>query len=242
MHFRVRSHSTFSQEATLEVCKLKRHFLIFYSVILLFFLSLVSWTFAFFSQEETHPIIIEKGTFNVYLYVSFDTLSIDASSPYYDMDTQTIIVNAHDALSPNYIGKLKVSVEVDTKIPAYLRISLMDEWELKRTFNPSGMYPMDPVYESIYIEKKSSLYYPYTLLKKHEGYTPKFRLDGYAYHPNLIEPGTHHIDLIHGGDPYPVRENDIYVETCTLKLGIQVEIIQANRVMALWGVQSDFFD
>jgi hypothetical protein len=219
-----------------------RKIIIIYSVIIFFLLSLLTWTYAYFTQTQVKTIILEKGTFDILLQVSFDDLYIDSQSIYYDHENQTIIVNAHDPNSPNFIGKLNFIILIETKILAYARIELKDEWELKRTFNPDGLYPMDPVYESIYIGQKSSLYYPYTLLKLAQHYQPKFGLDRYSYHPVVLEPGLTQIHLISGGDAYPVRENDIYEETCTLKLGIKVEVIQANRLYALWGLNTNYFE
>lgn len=216
--------------------------ILLYIVIIIAILSLITLTYAFFQNDKKHPIQLQLGELTVDAYISFNGTYIDHLSPYYETSTQTVIVDAHDSSKMNYIEYLKIEIVVTPKIASKLRVLVKDEWILTRTFNPDSMYPMEPVVESIYFPKQNDIYYPYSYLKKgfNEGY--KFHTDGYLYKLSTLQKNeTVTFTLIDGGRPYLVRENDLYVETCVIRIGLVVELVQANRYHEVWGIDTSFY-
>jgi len=102
--------------------------------------------------------------------------------------------------------------------------------------------PTVPVRESVYHTEKNAGYYPFSLLKTSSSFQPIYRFDGYAYMNEVLNKNTlYHYEVIIGGDPYPVRSNDLYIETCTVRLGLIIDVIQANRYVELWGLEEIFY-
>ncbi|PKK94027.1 MAG: hypothetical protein CVV61_01665 [Tenericutes bacterium HGW-Tenericutes-6] len=216
--------------------------ILLYLLIFTSLLSLITMTYAYFKASNNYVIELNLGGLSLNAYISFDGVYIDQDSPYYDPITQTVIVEAFDASKPNYIEHLKIDITLSSKIASKMRFMIKDEWILTRTFNPDAMYPMDPVIESIYFSEQSDIYFPYSYLKKGDLSLFKFHDDGYAYYlPTIDKNETVMINLISGGKPYLVRENDLYVETCVIRIGLEVELVQANRFYEIWGIDQTFY-
>lgn len=200
-------------------------------------------TYAYYVNQQTKGILLDSGSFEVTVLAAFDDVEITLNSPYYDVASQIILVNAYDPNSANYIGKLTISVEIRPEIAARLRIQVQDEWELTRTFLDEEGNPTFPVSESVYQTEKNAGYYPFSLLKTSSSFIPIYGSDGYAYLDEVMLKNTlYHFDIIAGGDPYPVRTNDLYIETCMVRLGLIIDVIQANRYMELWGLEETFYN
>ncbi len=215
--------------------------------IILLLMTVVStslYAYAYFENNQDYGFGIETGEFEVTAYIYFNDVAIDINSPYYDAINDVILINAYDEESENYIGNLKIDIVVNPNLAARVRIKLLDEWKLTRTYTILNEEdPIDPLVEVIYHTAKSNLYHPFSLLKVGTDYQPIYDTLGYAY---LTETLTKNEDttihLIDGGDGYQTRENEIYYETCYVYLRFSVEVIQANRFAELWSLEADFFD
>ncbi len=200
--------------------------------------------YAYFQIQEQRGIMIETGDFQVEMLAYFNTTLVDVNSPYYDAQTGTLIVNADDPLSMNYVGNLSVSFNVTSIVASRMRIKLQEEWTLTRHYlDQNPLYPIPDVVESVYSSNHGALYYPFSLLKVTQSYVPIYTIDGYAYYPDVIPKGSANlISFIIGGDPYPVRNNEVFVETCALHLNVLVDIVQANRFSEVWNIDPTFFN
>ena len=67
---------------------------------------------AYFQAQEIRGIIVQTGDYEVEVFASFNSVVVDYNSPYYDRENGSLIVNAYDETSENYIEDLKISVAV----------------------------------------------------------------------------------------------------------------------------------
>ncbi len=201
------------------------------------------FAYAYFENQSNYGFDYSIGDIEVTAYISFDGTYIDTSSPYYDYDNHSIIINADDPLSENYIGNLSVDIQINPNVVARARIKVLDEWELTRTYTDAGeLYPIDPVVETVYLSNQDASYHPYSLFLMGDGYHPIYDDQGYGYLSEVLNKNvTTTIHLIDGGSMYPVKHNDIYSESCSVHLKLVVDVIQANRFPELWGLDSTFF-
>lgn len=215
-----------------------RYFLIGILYVILLLLSVVL-TFAYYTTEKEYGITLSTGDIEIIAYISFDDLNIDQESIYYDASNNVLLVNTYDSESLNYIGKLDVRITVRTSLASRLRIKLMDEWELTRTYKEDNRQTV----ETIFHTNKEVSYYPFSLLKMGSNFTPVFDSDGYAYEQSILAQGElKEFHLVDGGDRFSVRNNVFFEESCTLKLSFMIDVIQANRYVELWGLRRDFYN
>jgi len=222
---------------------LKSKLFIALSIYVVLFLSTLILTYAYYVNQQTRGIIMDSGSFGITVLASFDEVEITENSPYYDAVDQVILVNAYDETSINYIGKLNISIEVIPEVAARMRLQIQDEWQLTRTFFDENGVPTIPVVESVYHSPSGVGYYPFSSLKTSGTFLPIYGSDSYAYIDEVMNKNKlYRYDVIQGGDSYPVRSNDIYVETCIVRLGLVIDVIQANRYVELWGLDTTFFN
>ncbi|MCF7930289.1 MAG: hypothetical protein K9L02_02140 [Acholeplasmataceae bacterium] len=212
-------------------------------VVLLFGVSLVA-VFAYFQTQEQRGIIIQTGDFEVEVFASFSGVVVDYNSPYYNRETGTLIVNAYDSLSSNYVGNLEISVEITAVVPARMRMKLQEQWTLTRTYlDQDPLYPIADVIEVVYNSNHGAGYYPFSLLKIPPTFTPIYDVDGYAYMSSIIPKGvTTTFDFIQSGDPYIVKNNEVFTETCFLYIDLMIDVVQANRFSEIWGIDPNFYN
>lgn len=213
-------------------------------ILLLTVISTSLYAYAYFENNQDYGFVIETGEFEVTAYISFSETVIDINSPYYDAINEVIIVNAYDETSENFIGNLKVDIVITPNISARARIQLLDEWELTRTYQIfNEEEPIESLVQTVYHTAKSEAYHPFSLLKVGTGYAPVYDNNGYAYLTEVLNKNEETIiHLIDGGDAYLTRENEIYSETCFVHLRFTVDVVQANRFVELWSLNTDFFD
>ncbi len=196
-------------------------------------------TFAYYVTEKEYGITLSTGDIEIVALISFDDLIIDEDSIYYDSIQEVLIINTYDPESENYIGKVDIRLTVKASLASRLRIKLMDEWELTRTYKEDNRQTV----ETIYHTNKENTYYPFSLLKMGPSFSPFFESDGYIYEPSILAQGeTIEFHLIDGGDHYSVRNNIFFEESCILKLSFVIDVIQANRYVELWGLSRDFYN
>ncbi|MBN2300726.1 MAG: hypothetical protein JXC31_06015 [Acholeplasmataceae bacterium] len=226
---------------------MKKHFTKLSIVILVLILSVLSsalFAYAYFENTNQYGFAIEAGDATITAFVSFDGVYVDLNSPYYNVEQNTIIVNPYDESSLNYIKDLKIDIEVTPNIASRVRIKLLDEWELTRTYHDiDQQYPIEPIVETIYHTIKDDSFHPFSLLKLGNGYMPIYDDQGYGYLTDVLTLNqTTTIHLIEGGEQYLVKSNNIYSETCELQLRFLIDVVQANRFPEIWNLDSDFFD
>ncbi|GEM_PF-550344 len=199
--------------------------------------------YAYFQVQEQRGIVIETGDFEVEMFISFGSTAITINSPYYDRETGNVLINASDPLSDNYVGNLNISFLVESIVASRFRIKLQEEWTLTRHYlDQNPLYPIPDVVEVVYHSNQGSGYYPFSLLKLAPSYAALYDLQGYAYSPTIIPKGNPTIIyFIQGGDPHPVRVNEVFVETCSLHLDLIVDVVQANRFAEVWQIDPNFF-
>lgn len=220
-----------------------RRMILSLALLLLIIASTFGITYAYFRTRKEHGIIIETGEFNVELMIYFDDLLIDQNSPYYDPVKKQVIINAFDVTAKNYIGDLRITMVIHPQVASRFRIKLMDQWEMRRVFiNQSETDPIPDIVENLYFEPKSNLYYPHSLLRMNPDFTYIYAPDGYLYFDKILRKNQiETIDIIQGGDPYPVRFNEVFQETVYVYIDIFIDIVQANRFSEVWGIPRDFY-
>ena len=136
--------------------------------------------------------------------------------------------NRYDASNPNpLIQNLTIQVKVTAKIAGYLRVKLFDEWKVTKTYINFDKQTTEIIF------KDSTEYFAFTLA---EGwyYDP---VTQYCYYTNMIEEGFNQtLDFVTKCTPYISKSNSNYVETCAVALGLSIQVCQANRYEALWGI------
>ena len=64
-------------------------------------------------------------------------------------------------------------------------------------------------------------------------------LDDIDDYYNMLEKGTDAvIPFVIKGQPYSSKTSSYYVETCEVNISLSVQVVQANRYEALWGISS----
>lgn len=213
-------------------------------ILLLAITSSTLFAYAYFENNEQYGFQVQTGDFEVTAYISFDGEFIDVNSPYYIFDEDIILINAYDSQSENYIGKLKIDLEITPNIASRVRVKVLDEWELIRTYiNQNPEFPVDPIVKTIYHTRHSEVYHPFSLFLLGQDYNPIYDSNGYAYLTEVLTKNqTTVIHLIDGGDGYPTRSNEIFYETCQINLRFIVDVVQANRFSEIWSIDSNFFN
>lgn len=198
---------------------------------------------AYFETQELRGIIVQTGDFEVEVFASFSGVMVDYNSPYYDRENGSLIVNAYDELSDNYIGDLKISVSVNSVVPSRMRIKLQEQWTLTRTYlDQDPLYPIADVVEVLYHNNYGTGYYPFSLLKVPGTFAPIYDVNGYAYMPNIIPSDeTTTFDIIQSGDKYIVKNNEVFTEVCYLYIDLMIDVVQANRFSEIWGIDPNFY-
>ncbi len=218
--------------------------LIFSSLILILVMSLTfGITYAYFEMNKEHGIIIETGEFDVEIFIYFGSLLIDQDSPYYDSEKQILIVNAFDSLAENYIEDLQIYLVISPVVASRLRLKFQDQWEMRRVYIDQPLEnPIPDIVENLYHPKKDSTYYPYSLLKVNPEFTYIFGGDRYLYFDQIIRKDfSTTLHIIDGGDPYPIRVNEVFNETVYVYIDLSIELVQANRFSQIWGLPIDFY-
>ena len=199
---------------------------------------------AYFQAQEIRGIIVQTGDYEVEVFASFNGVVVDYNSPYYDRENGSLIVNAYDETSDNYVGDLKISVAVTSVVPSRMRIKLQEQWTLTRTYlDQDPLYPIPDVVEVLYHNNHGAGYYPFSLLKVPGTFTPIYDVNGYAYMTNIITSGeTTSFDIIQSGDKYLVKNNEVYSEVCYLYIDLMIDVVQANRFSEIWGIDPNFYN
>ena len=199
--------------------------------------------YAYFEVNKQHGIVIETGEFDVEIFIFFDDLLIDSESPYYDAEKQIVIVNAFDPLAENYIEDLQIYLVINPVVASRLRLKFQDQWEMRRVYIDQPLEdPIPDIVENLYHPKKDSPYYPFSLLMMHPEFSYIYGGDQYLYFDQVIrKDAATTLHIIDGGDPWPVRSNEVFNETVYVYIDLTIELVQANRFSQVWGLPLDFY-
>lgn len=199
-------------------------------------LILLSGTFAWYRLNKVVPIVLSNGEFDVTMVVTFDNVEVGLNSPYYDVDKKVIRINASDENADNYIGKLKIDLEVRSDIAARFRLQIQDEWQLIRNYSESSTISvlyheataLGPIDNPFII----STSFPYIIDNLN-----------YIYYDDIVLPDVEYsFNVITKGTKYYGRVTEQYYEECFVDLDLLFDIVQANRFIERWEIDSTFFD
>lgn len=224
--------------------RLVDRFLLIVMSFMLFIMTSVLVSYAYFQITETHGITISSGEFEVEYVVKFNGTVVTVDSPYYDEERGKITANAFDDMADNYIGNMTIELLITPEVAARMRFKLQQEWELRRYYlDQDPEHPIDPIFESIYHTQKASEYYPYSLLLWADGFDIEHEQNGMIYYMDIIPRNNQTtISIIDGGTPYTVRTNSVLYEECYVTFDLYLDIVQANRFSEVWGIDPTYFD
>lgn len=206
------------------------------AMIAMLALFLIGLTFAWIEYVEVVPITIHPGDYEITIHVYLDEIEVTSANPYYDAATGLLTLNAFDEAADNYIGKLRISATVHTHNASRVRFRLFDQWELRRIFFVGGETRNVVPYSLIAEGNPASPY------QTHPDFFRKGD-DAYYYFDGLLGKNqTLSWDLIDGAEGFDVRTTLNYTEEVYVSLQVQVEIVQANRIVKVWGLDPDWFD
>lgn len=205
------------------------------TVLLLFFvfMALISTvTFAWLSIGEDNNVDLNLGKFEVSTVVKSGSNNASLSAD------GTYILNGlssedHEKYDPSntapLIESLNISVNVKAQISGYLRVKVLDEWKVTKTYINFDKTSTEIIFKDV------ASFFAYEL---EEGWVYDENTQ-YCYYVNMIEEGFDgNIPFIKNGVSYTSKSNSNYIETCDVTLGVGVQICQANRYQALWGIDS----
>ena len=199
-------------------------------------LFLVGFTFAWIEYVETVPITIHPGDYEIEIHVFLDEVEVSSSHPHFDSATGLLTLNAFDETADNYIGKLRVSATVHAHNASRVRFRLYDQWELRRIFFVGGETRSVVPYSLVTNGSEAS---PYQI---HADFFRKESDPFYYYDGILGKNQTLSWVLIDGAVGFDVRTTLNYTEEVYVSLMIQAEILQANRIVKVWGLSPDWFE
>jgi hypothetical protein len=208
----------------------------FVAVVFLLAMFLIGFTFAWIEYVETLPITIHPGDYEIELRVYLDDVEVTSSSPYYDSETGLLTLNAFDEDADNYIGKLRIWTSVHVHNASRIRFRLYDQWELRRIFFVGGETRNVVPYALIDEGVATS---PYFI---HSDYFRKGSDPFYYYDGLLAKDESRSWNLIDGATGFDERTTLNYTEEVYVSLMVQVEIVQANRIVKVWGLTPDWFE
>jgi hypothetical protein len=210
-------------------------------LIVLYILTLIGSiyvTFAYYQKEQTSILVYQTGEVEVTMLVSFDGVFIDQLSPYYDATHQELIIHASDITQAHALSKLKITVVIRSDYASRVRIKLKESYIRTRTY----LATEETFEEVIVITQSNEDYHPYSQLKKGDMLDLNVYQDGYQYVRNILK-SNHRLELplIDGGSMLYARTNQHFKEDIILRLGIMIEVVQANRYQDIWKVDSGVF-
>lgn len=210
-------------------------------LIVLYILALlgsVVLTFAYYQKEQAATITLQTGDADIRMVVSFDDVSIDSSSVYYDITHQEFIIDASDEEAFNALSKLNINILIDAEYASRVRIRLHETYIRTRTY----VGVQESLHEALAITGHVDGYHHFSQLKKGDIPYLHQHEDGYQYVNRVVSAHeVLNIPIIDGGRMLYARVNQQFVEHMTLRLSLIVEVVQANRYQEIWQVDSTVF-
>jgi hypothetical protein len=115
-------------------------------------------------------------------------------------------------------------------------VRIQDEWRLERTYTTEDqtiiVIPSEQRVDGEFVSR-------FTV---NEAF---FRVndDVFFYYDGLIDKGdTIELTFLNGGTQYPIYITDTYTERAFINFSLYVEVVQANRIVEVWGVSENIYD
>ena len=188
--------------------------------------------FAWLSDEKSKEFDGETSDLKVTYLIWFEEDGVEGyssddidGSEYYNQNTKLLEMSAGDENAENYIGKLRVQIQVETNSKYYFRMKFANEYFLKRTIiaNESIRYNSLPQADNLM---------PYGL---GENWFYDNTSD-YTYYQYQID-STQTLNLIDSESlsEYSNRTTTTHIYEYFVYLELELEYVQANRMEAIWG-------
>ena len=214
------------------------------SILTMFFTVLIlvifftSFTLAWISTEVSKEVNTSFGSFEL-------SCSLTANDKDVVFDQGTYLVNGlskvdqenlftrlpglAETYNTSYIELLNISINVSAEIAGYMRVKLLDEWAVTRKYYDFDRESSESIFRS------DDNLFPYELA---DGWVYD-KVTRYCYYTKLIEKDTKGtIPFIVSGTSYTPKTSSFFYELCEVSISTSVEIVQANRYEALWGIAS----
>ena len=220
--------------------KIKFSYISFFLLFLiLILLSTISASLAWLSSEGSKDVTLIPGSFVVSTIVKDSTTNLTPINGVFTLNGLTR-ENNDNALSilgeENYvqysntlIEEMQININLKAEIAGYMRVKLQDEWIVTRKYINFDRTSTNVIFKDTSTNKL------YTLAANwvYDNNTNFF------YYTELIEEnfdGT--IPFVEAGKAYSSSLSSYYVETCAVNISISVQVVQANRYEAIWGIAS----
>lgn len=212
--------------------------------VLVLVVFITSATYAWLSIEGSKDVDASFGDFNVAVDVkNDDTNGVLVEGLYkvnglsqgdYEAIKDSISAEGElktyyeDLAKYPYIDTLKVSVKVTSEIAGYMRVKILDEWQVTRDYINFDKVSQEAIFRAT--DEDSFMFN----LGDGWVYDPVTK---YCYYSKLINKGEETFSFIEGGSFYTPKVSSYFIETCEVTLALEVEVVQANRFEALWGIE-----
>ena len=162
-------------------------------------------------------------------YTSGDVLASNYLASANEENLDLLMISTGDVNASNYIGNLRMRVDIKTNGKYYIRLRFKNEWYMKRT----SYLTETTKYMSLNQENDEVM--PYGLADSLYYETNS----NYVYYENLLEEDSL-ITIIDKASTtaYEDKETATSNTTYFLYLDIEIEYVQANRMQAIWGLDS----
>lgn len=220
-----------------------------YLIIAIVMIALITTTtIAWLSFGEEIEKIFKPGDFTVStrFYEIHDGTEVDLVDDrgVYHLNglSETDYINIVDRLeenekNSNHLEKLAIEIKVNAKIAGYLRVKVMDEWVVTKTY---PQLQNKKVSEVIFIEHEyeqngKEVFFPFVLA---DGWVYDEATE-YCYYEHIVDKtdgAEVTIPFITGGFNYKPKDSASFYEVCEVKVSNIAEMVQANRLEALWGM------
>lgn len=203
-------------------------------VLIVMMLVITSLSYTYYINEKDFQVNLKTDSFQVQSELSFNGVIYDRLSAFYDQDKNAYKINLFDESATNYIGNLSLDIYFEVPIASKMRFKLSESYELTRNYHNVNQTVIS---EIIYQETIDETYYPYSLLKIGNLLNVIHHSDFYTYAYETFMPGQiYHLNIISSGLSYPIKDNNLYDETCYLYLDYRFEFVQANRFSQVWNI------
>lgn len=214
------------------------------SILTMFFTVLIlvifftSFTLAWISTEVSKEVNTSFGSFQLSCTLTsndqsvvFDhgTYLVNGLSKVDQESLFTRLPGLSSTVSTSYIESLNVSIAISAEIAGYMRVKLLDEWAVTRKYYDFDRESSESIFRS------DDNLFPYELA---DGWVYD-KVTRYCYYTKLIEKDTKGtIPFIVSGTSYTPKTSSFFYELCEVAISTSLEVVQANRYQALWGITS----
>ena len=220
-------------------------FLLFLIIIMI---GTISASLAWLSIDGSEDVTLIPGTFEIETLVNVDTNTsvsptekgvykfngLSESNYSHALSVMSSLSKDKQDMLKNdnpYVENLTITISFTKRdIPGYLRVRINDEWIVTRQY-----LNFDKTSREIIFKDQTSS----DLFELEEGWIYDAKTN-YYYYTNLIEKGEGELSIpfLEQISAYNPKTSSYYVEVCEVNLSISVQVVQANRYEALWGIQS----